>query len=406
MDITQRAQVLVDSAGEIARSLVADMWQQLPGYDALRMDPEDLTQTVTPNVAALLQCVAGGRAPDTAELEAAGQLGNRRAVQGVPIEAVVTSWHRAERTVLTRLTAAGTPPPADQYAQAAQTLAAAVDLLTTASTEAYRRTRTEAAGHLEQIATDLVSRLAGSEALDPADLEKRARLVGVAVQAPHRAIALGHPDDDPLLQAQVLRPLLDAVSPRLESRVLVGSHSGRALVILPEVPGLLEMLGRAVKRELSNQPVVLSVGLPRQRFAETSGSCREALAALEVGLLTGRRATVVEFSSVASDVLLVENPLDVRQVISDSLGPLLGSPRLAATLRSFLTHGLSVRATAADLSIHENTVSYRLRRICEVLGVERPSELVRSDVLMALRALELTAAPDGGPGEEWNAHHV
>ena len=39
------------------------------------------------------------------------------------------------------------------------------------------------------------------------------------------------------------------------------------------------------------------------------------------------------------------------------------------TLRAFLTKGFRVGATAEALIVHPNTISYRLRRIEEVLGV-------------------------------------
>jgi sugar diacid utilization regulator len=43
------------------------------------------------------------------------------------------------------------------------------------------------------------------------------------------------------------------------------------------------------------------------------------------------------------------------------------------------------------LRIHENTASYRLQRLLELLGAENPAALVRADLLLALLAQRLTA---------------
>jgi len=384
--------------GDIARVLVSDVWRQLPGYDEDRMDLDDFAGAITPNIRTLLLAVAERRAPVGAELTIAAQLGERRAIQGVPIEAVVASWHKAEREVFSWIAGVDPPLTAQEHRQAARDLAAAIDVLAAASTEAYRRTRTEVAAHLEQIATDLVSRLTGAERLDPMVIEERARLVGVAVQAEHRALALrGVGDDDGHLLARAQRLVLDAIRPKLDSRTVVGSRGDVVVIVAPEVPGLVDVLSRVAGRS-KRGAFVVGVGLPRPRFGEVAGSCREAMAALEAGRRRG--AGVVEFGAVAADVLLLENPLDSRQVVRSALGPILARPQLVETLATYLRCGLSTRATAAALDLHENTVSYRLRQITGALRVPEPAGLVRADILMALRVRELADAPprlDSGP---------
>ena len=376
---------------DIARVLVSDVWRQLPGYDEDRMDLDDLAGTITPNIRTLLLAVGQRRAPFDEELTTAAQLGERRAIQGVPIEAVVTSWHKAEREVFSSIAAVGPPLTAEEHRQIARDLAAAIDVLAAASTEAYRRTRTEVAAHLEQIATDLVSRLTGAERLDPSVIEERARLVGVAVQEEHRALAVrGLRDDDRHLLARAQRLVLDSIRPVLHSRTVVGARGDVVVIVAPEVPGLIDILARVVQRS-KRDAFVVGVGLPRPRFGEVAGSCREAMAALEVGRRRPSGAGVVQFAAVAADVLLLENPLDTRQVIRSALGPILGRPQLVETLATYLRCGLSTRATAVTLELHENTVTYRMRQISEALRASSPSDLVRADILMALRARELDA---------------
>ncbi|MGC5022487.1 PucR family transcriptional regulator [Micromonospora sp. DT47] len=355
------------------------------------MELDDLAGVITPNIRALLLAVAERRTPLKEELTTAAELGERRAVQGVPIEAVVTSWHIAEREILFRIATFGPPLLAEEHRQVARHLATAIDAMTAASTDAYRRTRIEVAAHLEQIATDIVSRLTGAEPLDPVVIEDRARLVGVAVQEEHRALAVRVArDDDPHRMARAQRLVLDAIRPKLHSRTVVGSRGDIVVIVTPEVPGLTDILGRVVQRS-KHDAFVVGVGLPRPRFAEVAGSCREAMAAVEVRRRRPSGPAVVEFAAVAADVLLLENPLDSRHVIRSALGPILARPQLIETLATYLRCGLSTRATAAALGVHENTVTYRMRQITEALRVSGPSDLVRADVLMALRARELGA---------------
>lgn len=400
MDFTQRARILLTQLDDIAASRVAAVWEQLPGYDDARMDVADLADVVARNVRTLITVVAERRTPQGEELAPAAALGERRAIQGVPVEGVVASWHAAERDLLERFAAAGPPLDTIGLMDLSRRLAAVTDAMIEATLDAYRATRTESAGHLDQIATDLVSRLAGGEPLDPADVEERARLVGVQAQQPHRGVAIDLPGGaSPLALAGAQRIIVDAIRPRLRSRLLVGGMGSALLLVLADIAGIVELLGRAAVRPGLPAGLVIGLGQPRPRLGEVGASCREALSALEAGLRMGADRAVVPFERVIPEVLLIGNPLDATRLTETILGPLRTSPALVKTLRVHLANGLSTRATAHELSVHENTVGYRLRRILQLLDAEQPADLVRPDVLLALRADELmiTESADAPP---------
>ncbi|MDF5756036.1 helix-turn-helix domain-containing protein [Spongiactinospora sp. TRM90649] len=390
MDLAQRAQVLLRQTDDIAATLVSAVWGHLPGYDTARMDVQDLAEVVALNVRALVTAVAARRVPRGEDLAPAAALGQRRAIQGVPVEGVVGSWHAAERELLERFAAVGPRLDTASLIDLSHRLAAATDTMIEATIDAYRTTRTESAGHLDQIATDLVSRLAGGEPMDPADVEERARLVGVPAQVPHLAAAIGLPERaGPLALTRAHRIILDAVTPRLRSRLLVGGKGPTLLLVLADTPGIPEAFARAATRPGVPEGLVVGLGNPRPRLGEAGASCREAMSALSAGLRMGADRAVVPFERVVPEVLLLGNPIDARLLRDTILTPLRASPALVETLRVFLTSGLSTRVTAQRLSIHENTVSYRVRRILGLLGAESAAELVRPDVLLALRADEL-----------------
>lgn len=97
-----------------------------------------------------------------------------------------------------------------------------------------------------------------------------------------------------------------------------------------------------------------------------------------------------------------------RDVIEDyvehTVGPLLEYDRLngtdlAAVLRLYLARSGSVKETAAELFVHRNTVTYKLRRIEEVLGEDLSDFGVRERLNVGLCAAEiLDCWTSGGRG--------
>jgi hypothetical protein len=356
------------------------------------MEAEELSEMVASNVHTLLSAVLAGRRPGAAELEPAIRLGERRAAQGVPLEAVLRSWHTAERVLSGRLVEAYSP---DVVAgrRAAERLAVAVDTLTDASVESYRRTQAAATGGYGQEAIDLVSRLAAGEPLAAVEIERQAAMIGVDVGRPHRALVLAVGRADASGLARSHRVLLEHVQPHANGRVMTGYHRGMVVLLAADATGLPAALDRAVQRTELPLPSVIGVGDPRPRLGEIGASCREAVAAAEVSLTVGRRRTTAYFEDVLPEVLLRDNPVTARRLVSARLGPLLGRPVLLETLVAYLDAGLSLRGTAKALRIPENTASYRLQRILELLGVVNAAALVRADLQLALLAHRLTTAP-------------
>ena len=79
----------------------------------------------------------------------------------------------------------------------------------------------------------------------------------------------------------------------------------------------------------------------------------------------------------------------LQEVFDRTLGRLLaydesrGTP-LVDTIASFLAHDMSPQAAAKDLSVHVNTLAYRLRRIEEILGINTKSPGDLLDIQFAL----------------------
>jgi hypothetical protein len=115
---------------------------------------------------------------------------------------------------------------------------------------------------------------------------------------------------------------------------------------------------------------------------------RQALAAQEVALAAGSAAPrTVAFGEVAPVAMMLGSAELLRGWVLSTLGGLATDDephtRLRETLLVFLRTGGSYKATAERLTLHKNTVQYRIRKAEESLG--RPVAGNRHDVELALQ---------------------
>jgi hypothetical protein len=123
-------------------------------------------------------------------------------------------------------------------------------------------------------------------------------------------------------------------------------------------------------------------------------SHEEALLARRVQLVRQSASSAyVQFSDVALDALLMENPAEARRFVARQLGNLAeesdAASRLRTTVSAFLQENASFLHTARRLGVHENTVAYRIRRAEELLGHELKGNQVELQTALRLAQLNL-----------------
>jgi DNA-binding PucR family transcriptional regulator len=115
---------------------------------------------------------------------------------------------------------------------------------------------------------------------------------------------------------------------------------------------------------------------------------QQAVAAQSVALAGGSPPRVVTYAEVAPVAMMLGSPDLLRGWVLSTLGQLATDDehhaRLRHTLLVFLDSGGSYKATAERLTLHKNTVQYRIRKAEESLG--RPVGQDRHDVELALQA--------------------
>jgi DNA-binding PucR family transcriptional regulator len=180
------------------------------------------------------------------------------------------------------------------------------------------------------------------------------------------------------LLTQVQR-IVDAAG--VGSGALVAARAEDVVVLWPrrqaqaEAAELAELLRRQIRAYAG--PVSVGLGPPCGSVTEYASAHRLAAGALDLVHRAGGRERVVALKDLGiyRPLLQVKRPEELIEFMQGLLEPLYDYDRrhettLVETLRAFLGHGFSTVATAEALAVHPNTVSYRLRRIEDLLGLD------------------------------------
>lgn len=138
--------------------------------------------------------------------------------------------------------------------------------------------------------------------------------------------------------------------------------------------------------------LVAGIGTPRGDLTDVRASWREARLAARVLEAVPALRPVAAWPDLGVYRLLACGPESslAGAVLDDAVRRLLEHPDrdLLATAQAYLDHGGNVQRTAAELTVHRQTVYYRLQRIEQVSGLD----LSRGDQRLVLH-LGLTLAP-------------
>lgn len=134
----------------------------------------------------------------------------------------------------------------------------------------------------------------------------------------------------------------------------------------------------------------VAVGEPAHGLEGFRGTLRQALRTREVALAADPGARVTTFAEVGSLALMCADIPATREWVRHTLGDLAvddePQARLRETLRIFLATGASYTATAERMTLHKNSVQYRIRKAEE--GLRTPIQDRRAEIELALRACE------------------
>jgi sugar diacid utilization regulator len=241
---------------------------------------------------------------------------------------------------------------------------------------------------------------------DPTWLSRRADYLGVRLDVP-RVVCLvtvnkgeGQPVPEP-------RKLVQAVAAENPERGVLATTVAEGVVLMLELPEgeATTVAIRAAKHEVAAvlrridpgqrlHAGVSSVCRASKDYVSGYGQARQVSKSMQSFRQPGAEPVLSADDLGAGRLLLsTTDPAEAARFADETLGPLLdgadGMADLLTTLRVFFDTGRSVRNSAAELGVHENTVRYRLSRIEEVTGlpiaVDADAQLSAQLALLVLR---------------------
>jgi DNA-binding PucR family transcriptional regulator len=225
---------------------------------------------------------------------------------------------------------------------------------------------------------------------DPAWVDAAEAVIGYRLRGTHAGMIAWHTGS-----ADDVLPVLEAVATAVLGRVrnqgrplFVPRDEASAWVWLPLAGGVsIERAHVDAVLAGTGSGVRLAMGDPAAGVEGFRDTHQQALRVQALALAAGEHCDrVLTFREVGTMALLTTDLNAARLWVVSTLGPLSGGDencgRLRDTLRVFLASGGSYTAAAAELTMHKNSVQYRVRKAQELLPRELGAN--RLDVELAL----------------------
>ncbi|MFJ7205752.1 PucR family transcriptional regulator [Streptomyces sp. NPDC098789] len=380
MDEAGFTAALLPRVGEIAAATVAHLTAEIPAY---RLLPDsviagDLLGNTEAVLRLFLVTLAEGRLPAAPELAAPVAWGAERARDGVPLEAVlrVYSLGAGEAWKLALAAADGADTGIDPYLLGTRLLGFLGEVMPKVA-EAYVREQADLDWEQREHGRNLADvLLAGRPA------RRAAERYGRTLAERYDVVVFRLPDAPGGAAAGVLRAVRSELDRDPEVLATLKGEGGVLLVPLAQDGGgggdgaarrgkgqsppcaarrLLARLDAA-----TGLPCIAAAATAREHAA-VERAHTEAGEVLALAEALGRSPGLYRLADLAVEYQLVQ-PGPARDALARTLEPLADQPHLLETLREFIAAGYR-RAEAADaLTVHRNTLTYRLGRIHLLTG--------------------------------------
>jgi hypothetical protein len=358
---------MADSArGEVARRVLARLDElvermgaayrdEVPEYAALT--EVEMAGEVLPVsraiVAAFFEAAAADRAPDVGEIGALQRMGARRLEMGVPLEPMLHVYRVAGRTVWSAMVEATREGEEPALADLGGAWMDFVDRAASVAASGYLDASHDHLRRLDARRTALLEALlAAGDAADVAAL--RAEFT-TPLAARYQPVLVAGDD---------VASRIDDLAAACPPGTLSGHRGGHVLLLAAGEPDLARLLRRTGDGVVVHGPAAAP-------GPSLTAEVRHAEQLVEVAWAAGRRG-VFGTDDLLIDQLVAGSPRASAALVSQVLHPLRAGDRtgvLVATLATWLATG-TVPETARREVVHPNTVSYRLRRVKELTGLD------------------------------------
>ena len=233
-----------------------------------------------------------------------------------------------------------------------------------------------------QVRDDLISGLVLGRARSSAEAAQWAEHVGLDADRPHRVLVVvpaAPAEQEAAAPAELLATVRDRIA-RLVPDVLAVVRDREVVAVIPagaDPEGVgTRVAHRAGAGAREPWPVTVALGREAADVAGLPRSYDQAHRTVEAARRLGREGRLLRFEDLGVHRLLLQvpDPEDARVFAREVLGRLATDPsertvELIRTLARYFREDGSPQRTAKVLSVHPNTVGYRLRRAEELSGL-------------------------------------
>ena len=384
--VEQRVEALADA-------MVQQFVMAIPTYATLPQEQleGEIHGIIVANLSTLMTCLREDRGPTDAELAPFRASAARRAEERVPLPAILAAYVSGARLGWRALREEATPAELDglhdQVPLVLEYLGAVTATVTAAWTEEQqaivgeerdaRRALTEAL---------LTGQQAGGGLVERAGIEPADRYRALAIHISRSADERRHDVSGPVAGRRKVRRVVQALERWADGPVLTLLEAGGGAAVLPDAD-IMEVHGVISAAASAEVWIAYSDLVRLPALPEAWTEVRE-VRRLVRGLR--RPPGAYGIADVVLEYSLTSDPAVVQR-LQRALAPLSGRADLLETLDAWYAHDFDRRATATALTIHPNTLDYRLRRIGVLVGHDVASATGMQLLGAALIARRLTS---------------
>jgi sugar diacid utilization regulator len=398
----------------IGRRAVETMRETIPDYRLADPDvlANDVLQVTLQNIDLLIDGLVEGRVPTPEEFRPTRERGAHRVRQGISLEAFMRAarvWGKAVWEACLDACDAKDPGEREAALEIAGRVMDHVDQMSQHVADGYLNELQSIWSDREVVRRDLLDALVSGQG-DSEHIRRLARSLKIQLADRYVVVIARGPErpaeeqaDQSLAARMALRKIVDATRTQLRAPgrgALVGMRHGEVVALCPVgAPGDVERIKQratALAVRLADDEVCVGVGGCHGTLSDVQISYGEARDAVEIAVGTGIRGRPIFFDEVLIDHMVRSSP-HAGRILETTLQPLLDYDAarhadLVATLRAYVEASFSLVRSAELLSVHPNTVVYRLRRIRELSGRDPhdPNDLLV--LFLGLKLAELRSA--------------
>jgi sugar diacid utilization regulator len=378
----QVAERLEAQANDLATAMTEAVLREVPIYHAVAHDP-DVQRTVyghsLDHVHAVVHTIGTWSLPSAEELQFVKTRAAMRATQQVPLSALLHGYRLGHRTVWERLVQIGSAIDADMEAMLALTTMTLsyTDLISAAVAEGYVEQQQRLVIQSDQDRRDLLEAMLRGEVGPSADALRLAATFDLLQGDDFLVTVLGSQSAN--VSGEAVTRAGDILRRHLslgigEPFVVVRQREIVSVAPLARVrAATVATLVRAAQAELARRGEDWGAGISTvcSGLAEVPRGYEEARHVLQSAVPAGRVVALLD--TPVSEYLLERADATAARMVPpsarrffESTAP--GDRALVETLLAYAEANMSVRVASNRLSIHPNTVTYRLQKVRRQLG--------------------------------------